>query len=60
MFGRDEDGLIVFIKGKYKGLSLDAIAQEKPDYLEWMLRSDFFDDTRTIAARALERVSVRS
>lgn len=34
MFGRDEDGVIVFLRGKYKGRSLFDIAASKPDYLE--------------------------
>ena len=46
MFGRCEEGTVVFIKGKYKGRSLDDIARTKPDYLEWMLRDDYFDDTK--------------
>ena len=53
MFGRDEDGVIVFIRGKYKGRSLSDIAASKPDYLEWMQREDFYDDTKAIAAEAL-------
>jgi DNA polymerase-3 subunit epsilon len=53
MFGRDEDGVVVFIRGKYKGRSLDDIAASKPDYLEWMQREDFYDDTKAIAAEAL-------
>jgi DNA polymerase III subunit epsilon len=55
MFGRDEDGVIVFIKGKYKGRSLEDIAVSKPDYLEWMRREDFFDDTKAIALEALKQ-----
>lgn len=55
MFGRDEDGIIVFIRGKYKGRSLNDIARSKPDYLEWMQREDFFDDTKKIALEVLRR-----
>jgi DNA polymerase-3 subunit epsilon len=55
MFGKDEDGVTVFIKGKYRGRSLLDIAQTKPDYLQWMQREDFYDDTKAIAAEALER-----
>ena len=55
MFGRDEDGLVVFIKGKYKGRSLFDIAQTKPDYLQWMQREDFYEDTKAIALEALGR-----
>jgi DNA polymerase-3 subunit epsilon len=53
LFGKDEDGVIVFIRGKYKGRSLSDIAASKPDYLEWMQREDFYDDTKAIAAEAL-------
>lgn len=60
MFGRDEDGVIVFIRGKYKGRSLYDIAATKPDYLEWMQREDFYDDTRAIAAEALDRLVARA
>jgi DNA polymerase III subunit epsilon len=55
MFGRDEDGVIVFIRGKYKGRSLEEIAVSKPDYLEWMQREDFFDDTKAISLEALKQ-----
>jgi DNA polymerase III subunit epsilon len=57
MFGTSEDGAIVFLKGKYKGRSLDDVARNKPDYLEWMLREDYFDDTRTIVSAALRQES---
>ena len=60
MFGKSEDGAIVFLKGKYRGRSLDEIAQGKPDYLEWMLREDYFDDTKTIVSAALRQTSVRA
>lgn len=55
MFARDEDGVIVFIRGKYKGRSLHDIAQTKPDYLDWMQREDFYDDTKGIALEALKQ-----
>jgi len=53
MFTRRADESIEFAKGKYKGQLLRDIASIKPDYLSWMLRSDFFDDTKAIAAEAL-------
>ena len=31
------------------------IARMKPDYLQWMLRDDYFDDTKAIASEALKR-----
>lgn len=60
MFGEDEDGVVVFIKGKYKGRSLFDIAQTKPDYLQWMQREDFYDDTKAIALDALGRPVARA
>jgi DNA polymerase III subunit epsilon len=57
MFGKDEDGSVVFIRGKYKGRSLGDIARTKPDYLEWMLREDYFDDTKVLASEALKQAS---
>jgi DNA polymerase III subunit epsilon len=57
MFGTSEDGAIVFLKGKYKGRSLDDVARNKPDYLEWMLREDYFDDTKTMVSAALRETS---
>jgi DNA polymerase-3 subunit epsilon len=55
MFGRCEEGTVVFIRGKYKGRSLDDIARTKPDYLQWMLRDDYFDDTKKLASEALRQ-----
>ena len=60
MFGKDEDGVVVFIKGKYKGRSLFDIAQTKPDYIQWMQREDFYDDTKAIALDALGRPLARA
>jgi DNA polymerase III subunit epsilon len=54
-FARNEEGAIVFNFGKYKGQLLDDIALSNPDYLEWMLKMDFFPDAKQIAADALER-----
>jgi DNA polymerase-3 subunit epsilon len=53
MYARRPDGSIVFIKGKYKGQPLGEIALTKPDYLAWMLREDFYDDTKAVVASAL-------
>ena len=57
MFGKCDEGTVVFIMGKYKGRSLDDIARTKPDYLNWMLGADYFDDTKELAAQALRRAS---
>jgi DNA polymerase-3 subunit epsilon len=47
------EGEIRFAFGKYRGRRLDAIAREKPDYLQWMLTQDFFDDTKALVNNAL-------
>ena len=57
MFGQCDEGTVVFIMGKYKGRSLLDIAQTKPDYLQWMIGADYFDDTKRIAADALKQAS---
>lgn len=57
MFARSDEGAVVFNMGKYKGKSLAEIARTKPDYLQWMLGADYFDDTKTIAAEALRIAS---
>ncbi len=50
------EGRIVFAFGKYQGRPLDEVAREEPEYLEWILRSDFPEDARDLVARALGRV----
>ncbi|WP_435020354.1 exonuclease domain-containing protein [Tundrisphaera sp. TA3] len=57
MFARADEGQVVFIMGKYKGRTLDEIARSKPDYLQWMIAADYFDDTKTIVSEALRRAS---
>lgn len=49
------DGQIVFTFGKYRGQRLNEIAHTKPDYLEWMLRDAFLEDTKTLVREALAR-----
>lgn len=44
-----------FTFGKYRGQPLHEVARTKPDYLEWILRQDFFDDAKTLVRQALER-----
>ena len=53
-------GEVRFAMGKYRGQPLSFIAQNKPDYLEWMLGADFFDDTKRIAREALEHARVNA
>jgi DNA polymerase-3 subunit epsilon len=49
------EGQLRFAIGKYRGQPLDVIAATKPDYLEWMLKQDFFDDTKALVREALSR-----
>jgi DNA polymerase-3 subunit epsilon len=46
-------GEVVFSFGKHQGKALRRIAGESPDYLEWILQSDFPPDTKTLVADAL-------
>lgn len=47
------DGHICFAFGKHRGQRLDVIAARKPDYLRWMLKQTFLDDTKAIVRTAL-------
>ena len=57
MFTRADEGQVVFLMGKYKGRPLDEIARSKPDYLQWMIGADYFDDTKSLVSEALRRAS---
>jgi DNA polymerase-3 subunit epsilon len=46
-------GVAVVGFGKYKGVPIRTIAQNDPGYFDWMLKSDFAEDTKGVAARAL-------
>jgi DNA polymerase-3 subunit epsilon len=52
LFSRPDDAIEV-AEGKHKGQLVSNIAQSKPDYLEWMRRGNFFEDTKAIVAEAL-------
>jgi DNA polymerase-3 subunit epsilon len=47
------DGEIVFAFGRYEGRSLRRVATETPDYLQWIVGSDFPDDARALVSDAL-------
>jgi DNA polymerase-3 subunit epsilon len=49
------NGEVQFAFGKYRGQSLRAVAREKPDYLQWMLTQDFFDDAKALVRQALAK-----
>lgn len=46
-------GEIVFNFGKHAGRLLSEVARVDPDYLEWVLASDFLDDVKKLVSRAL-------
>jgi DNA polymerase-3 subunit epsilon len=54
------EGEIRFAFGKYRGQPIDAVARMKPDYLQWMLTQDFFDDTKAVVKHALRRVGLHA
>jgi len=47
-----KDGEAAFNFGKHRGELLRDVASRQPDYLEWLLRSDFQPDVRAIIERA--------
>jgi DNA polymerase-3 subunit epsilon len=47
------DGQAVFDFGRYQGRPLREVVREAPDYLEWIVRSDFPEEARGLVARAL-------
>jgi len=52
-------GEIRFAFGKHRGQPLDAIARMKPEYLQWMLTQDFFDDAKAVVKEALRGATPR-
>ncbi len=47
------DGEAVFSFGRYAGQPLRQVVLDAPDYLQWILRSDFPADARELVERAL-------
>jgi DNA polymerase-3 subunit epsilon len=45
---------VAFAFGKHQGRALREVAREAPDYLEWILNSDFPEDARQLVADALK------
>lgn len=39
----EKDGNLVFRRGKHKGRTLVEVAENEPDYLNWMLGADDMD-----------------
>lgn len=52
---RREEGELVFAVGKHTGRRLSEVAEEHPDYLQWMLKQPLFDDARGFVCDALNR-----
>ena len=48
-----QDGEIVLNFGRYGGRKLKTLAAEEPNFLRWMLKADFPQDTREIVERAM-------
>ncbi len=48
-FSRNEEGVVVFNFGKYKGQSvLEIIGDKDPRYYDWMMQGDFPKDTKDV------------
>jgi DNA polymerase-3 subunit epsilon len=45
---------IVFAFGKHRGRPLGVVAREAPDYLRWIVGSDFPEDAKQLVRQALE------
>lgn len=52
------EGEIRFAMGKHRGQPLDGVARHNRDYLLWMLKQDFFEDTKSVVRNALNRSSI--
>jgi len=53
-FAWTASGEAVFGFGKHRGKGLRAVAASAPDYLEWIISSDFSEEVKQIARDALE------
>jgi DNA polymerase-3 subunit epsilon len=49
------EGQIRFAFGKYRGQPLNTVVREHPDYLQWMLGQDFFENAKAVVRDALSR-----
>jgi len=54
------EGEVRFTFGKYRGQPLSTVAAENPDYLQWILRGDFFEDAKALVRDALEKVNSKA
>ena len=51
---RWQDGSAIFGFGRFAGRTLQEVADEAPDYLQWICGADFPDDAREIVREALD------
>ena len=49
----EKDGEILFAFGKHRGRKLEEVARETPDYLRWVIETDFPDDAKQLVRDAL-------
>ena len=49
----EEGGKVMFNFGKFRGKPLADVARQSPDYLEWILGTDFPDDAKKLVRDAL-------
>jgi hypothetical protein len=54
-FVRRDDGVVVLAFGKYNGEPLVVVARSDRAYVEWIVRSDFSSEAKSIAREALGR-----
>jgi hypothetical protein len=52
-FVRREDGVVVLAFGKYNGEPVADVARSDRAYLDWIVRSDFSSEAKSIAREAL-------
>ncbi len=57
---RDDDGRLVFARGKHAGRPFAEVAERHPDYVGWLLSLDLLDDTRAMIAEAADGPRRRS
>jgi len=54
-----QNGEAYFAFSKYKGKSLNEVVKSDPEFLEWMLESDFSEEAKSIVIEALKNLKER-
>jgi DNA polymerase-3 subunit epsilon len=57
----DKDGKLIWVNGevainfgkKYRGVLLKEVAENEPDYIEWIMRADFSEEVKDIVREAI-------